>query len=154
VTAALLKNPKITVLFPHYAGMLASMVSGIEAAHRTGTVKSYLAFGGGTPEMQQQAAGVGHSIIQSDIGGYPVWTGYLLLVQTAKVLVHQAPIPESQAIGPDRIATPQNVAEILKTGGWGTNFVNGFRHMLGLSALSGSALDRAATLNGTMTAKV
>ena len=154
VTAALLKNPKITVLFPHYAGMLSTMVAGVEAAHRSSTIKSYLAFGGGTPEMQQQAAGVGHQIIQSDIGGYPVWTGYLLLVDTAKVLVHQAPIPEATAIGPDRIATPQNVAQILKTGGWGTDFVNGFRGMLGLPSLSGSALFQAATLNGTMTAKV
>lgn len=154
VTSALLKNPKITVLFPHYAGMLSSMVAGLEAAHRQGSVRSYLAFGGGTPEMQQQATGVGHSIIQSDIGGYPVWTGYLLAVQTAKVLVHQAPIPEALAIGPDRVATPQNVAQILRTGGWGTNFVNGFRHMLGLPALKGSALTSAATLNGTMTAKV
>ena len=154
VTAALLKNPKITVLFPHYAGMLSTMVAGVEAAHRSSTIKSYLAFGGGTPEMQQQASGVGHQIIQSDIGGYPVWTGYLLLVDTAKVLVHQAPIPEATAIGPDRIATPQNVAQILKTGGWGTDFVNGFRGMLGLPALSGSALFQAATLNGTMTAKV
>ena len=153
VTSALLQNPNVTVLFPHYAGMLAPMVAGIEAAHRTSTVKAYLAFGGGTPEMQQQAAGVGHAIIQSDIGGYPVWTGYLLLVQTAKVLAHQTPIPETLAIGPDRVATPQNVAQILRTGGWGTNFVNGFRGMLGLPALKGRALTAAATLNGTMTAK-
>jgi ribose transport system substrate-binding protein len=154
VTSALLKDPSITVLFPHYAGMLAPMVAGIEAAHRTATVKSYLAFGGGTPEMQQQAAGAGHEIIQSDIGGYPVWTGYLLFVQTAKVLTHMAPIPEATAYGPDRVATPQNVAEILRTGGWGTDFVNGFRHMLGLPPLSGKALFEAATLNGAMTAKV
>lgn len=154
VTSALLQNPNVTVLFPHYAGMLSPMVAGIQAAHRTSTVKSYLAFGGGTPEMQEQAAGVGHAIIQSDIGGYPVWTGYLLFVQTAKVLAGQAPIPETLAIGPDRVATPQNVAQILKTGGWGTDFVNGFRGMLGLPALKGKALFQAATLNGTMTAKV
>lgn len=154
VTSALLKDPSITVMFPHYAGMLSPMLAGIEAAHRTTTVKSYLAFGGGTPEMQAQASGVGHSIIQSDIGGYPVWTGYLLFVQTAKVLVHQPAMPENLAIGPDRIATPQNVAQILKTGGWGTDFVNGFRGMLHLPPLKGKALFKAATLNGTMTAKV
>jgi len=153
VTSALLRNPKATAIFPAYAGMLSPMVAGIQAAHRTSTIKTYLAFGGGTPEMQEQAAGVGHSIIQSIIGGYPVWTGYLLLVQTAKVLLHQAPIPESKAVGPNRVATPQNVAQILKTGGWGTDFVNGFRGMLGLPALKGSALFKAATLNGVMTAK-
>jgi hypothetical protein len=154
LTSALLTHPKATVVFPDYAGMLTYVLAGIEAAHKTSSVKTYLAFGGGTPFIQLQAQEPGKSIIQSDIGGYPVWTGYLLLVQTAKVLTHMAPIPYAKAIGPDRVATPQNAAEILRTGGWGTDFVNGFRHMLGLPPLSGKALFEAATLNGIMTAKV
>jgi hypothetical protein len=56
-----------------------------------------------------------------------------------------------KAIGPDRIITPDNAAEILQTGGWGTDWVNGFRGLLGLPALSGAALTAAATLNGSMT---
>lgn len=103
--------------------------------------------------MQTQAKGVGHRIIQSDIGGYPVWTGYLLFVQTAKVLAGQKPIPAATGIGPNRLATPQNVDQFLKTGGWGTSFVNGFRHMVHLPSLQGNALVKASTLSGTMTAK-
>ena len=150
VTSALLKNPNVTVIFPDYAGMLTYLLAGIEAAHKTSTVKAYLAFGGGTPFIKLQTTQPGKSIIQSDIGGYPPWTGYLLFLQTARALEHLAPISYNDAIGPDRIATPQNAVNVLTTGGWGTSWVNGFRNLLGLPALSGSALTAAATLNGAM----
>jgi hypothetical protein len=150
VISSLTANPKVTVMFPDYAGMLAYLLAGIEGAHRTSTIKTYLAFGGGTPFIQLQAAEPGNSVIQSDIGGYPPWTGYLLFLQTARALEHMTPIPYDVAIGPDRVATPQNAASILTTGGWGTDWVNGFRGLLGLPALSGTALTDAATLNGAM----
>jgi ribose transport system substrate-binding protein len=151
VTSALLQHPNVTVLFPDYAGMLTYLLAGIQAAHRSGDVKAYLAFGGGTPFIKLQTADPGKSIIQSDIGGYPPWTGYLMFLQTARALEGLPPIPYDKAIGPDRIATPDNAVEVLTTGGWGTEWVNGFRGLLGLPPLSGSALTAAATLNGAMT---
>ena len=151
VTSALLQHPNVTVLFPDYAGMLTYLLAGIQAAHRSGDVKAYLAFGGGTPFIKLQTADPGKSIIQSDIGGYPPWTGYLMFLQTARALEGLPPIPYDKAIGPDRIATPDNAVEVLTTGGWGTDWVNGFRGLLGLPPLSGSALTGAATLNGAMT---
>ena len=151
VTSALLKNPNVTVLFPDYAGMLTYMLAGIQAAHRSSDIKTYLAFGGGTPFIKLQTAAPGSDIIQSDIGGYPPWTGYLMFLQTARALEHLAPISYDKAIGPDRIATPQNAVNVLETGGWGTSWVNGFRGLLGLPPLSGSALTAAATLSGAMT---
>ena len=42
---------------------------------------------------------------------------------------------------------------VLETGGFGDDWVNGFRDLLGLPALSGSALHAASTLNGAMTGK-
>jgi ribose transport system substrate-binding protein len=153
VTSALLANPSVSVIFPDYAGMLTYMMAGIEAAHKTSTVKSYLAFGGGTPFVQLQTEQPGESVIQQDIGGYPPWTGYLLFLQTARALEKMPPISYDDAIGPDRIVTPQNAVEVLETGGWGTSWVNGFRTLLGLPALSGSALTAASTLNGSMTGK-
>jgi ABC-type sugar transport system substrate-binding protein len=152
VTSQLEQHPDVTVLFPDYAGMLTYVLAGIEAAHKTGDVKTYLAFGGGTPFIKLQTVQPGESIIQSDIGGYPPWTGYLLFLQTARALEHMTPISYTAAIGPDRIATPQNAVNVLTTGGWGTTWVNGFRELLGLPALSGSALTAASTLNGAMTA--
>jgi ABC-type sugar transport system substrate-binding protein len=143
-------NPKVTVVFPDYAGMLAYMLAGIEGAHRTNDVKTYLAFGGGTPFIQLQTVEPGKSVIQSDIGGYPPWTGYLLFLQTARALEHMTAIPPGVAVGPDRVTTPQNAVSVLTTGGWGTDWVNGFRSLLGLPALSGKALTEAATLNGAM----
>jgi ABC-type sugar transport system substrate-binding protein len=152
VTSQLLQHPNVTVLFPDYAGMLTYVLSGIEAAHRTNDVKAYLAFGGGTPFIKLQATAPGMGIIQSDIGGYPPWTGYLLFLQTARALEKLPPISYNDAIGPDRIATPQNAVNVLTTGGWGTGWVNGFRQLLGLPSLSGGALTAASTLNGAMTA--
>jgi ribose transport system substrate-binding protein len=151
VTSALLKNPNVTVIFPDYAGMLTYMMAGIEAAHKTSSVKTYLAFGGGTPFIKLQTEQPGESVIQQDIGGYPPWTGYLLFLQTARALEKLAPISYTNAIGPDRIATPQNAVNVLETGGWGTSWVNGFRGLLGLPALSGTALTNASTLSGAMT---
>jgi len=153
VTSQLLANPGVTVLFPDYAGMLNYVLTGIAAAHKNSSIKAYLAFGGGTPFIQLQTTSPGMSIIQSDIGGYPPWSGYLLFLQTARALEKLSPISYTNAIGPDRIATPQNAVNVLETGGWGTSWVNGFRNLLGLPSLSGSALTSASTLNGAMTAK-
>jgi ribose transport system substrate-binding protein len=153
VTSQLLASPGVTVLFPDYAGMLNYVLTGIAAAHKDSSIKTYLAFGGGTPFIQLQVTSPGDSIIQSDIGGYPPWTGYLLFLQTARALEKLSPISYTDAIGPDRIATPQNAVNVLETGGWGTSWVNGFRTLLGLPSLSGTALTNASTLNGAMTAK-
>ena len=150
VSSALLQHPSTTVLFPDYAGMMTYVLQGIQSAHKTSTVKAYLNFGGGTPFVKIQTAAPGSSIVQSDIGGYPPWTGYLLFLQTARALEKQSPIAYAKAIGPNRIVTPDNAAEVLATGGWGTSWVNGFRELLGLPDLSGSALTSAATLSGAM----
>lgn len=152
VTSQLLQHPDVSVLFPDYSGMLTYMLAGIQAAHRSTNMKAYLAFGGGTPFIKLQTSGEGKAIIQSDIGGYPPWTGYLMFLQTARALEKLPAIPYNQAIGPDRVVTPDNAAEVLATGGWGTSWVNGFRGLLGLPALSGGALTAAATLNGAMIA--
>ncbi len=151
VSAQLLQHPNTTVLFPYYSSMMTYVLQGIQAAHKSGSVKAYLNFGGGTPYAKIQTADPGKSIVQSDIGGYPPWTGYLMFLQTARALEKLPPIPMDKAIGPNRIITPGNATDVLTTGGWGTQWVNGFRELLGLPDLSGSALTAAATLNGSMT---
>jgi hypothetical protein len=154
VSSALLQHPNVSVLFPDYAGMMTYVLQGIQTAHKSSSVKAYLNFGGGTPFVKIQTADPGKSIVQSDIGGYPPWTGYLLFLQTARALEKQPAIPYDKAIGPNRIITPDNAVEVLQTGGWGTDWVNGFRELLGLPDLSGSALTQASTLNGSMVGSV
>jgi ABC-type sugar transport system substrate-binding protein len=150
ISAQLLQHPDTSVLFPYYAGEMTYVLQGIQSAHKTSSVKAYLNFGGGTPFVKIQTAPPGSDIVQSDIGGYPPWTGYLMFLDTARALEKLPALTLTQAIGPDRIITPDNAAEVLKTGGWGTDWVNGFRGLLGLPALSGSALTAASTLNGSM----
>ena len=152
VTSQLLQHPNVNVLFPDYAGELTYVLAGIQAAHRS-DVKTYLAFGGGTPFVQLQTVSPGKDIIQSDVSESPPWTGYLLFLQAARGLEKLAPIPYDQAIGPDLMITPDNADSVLATGGFGDDWVNGFRTLLGLPALSGAALHAASTLNGAMTGK-
>jgi len=150
VTAQLLAHPDVSVLFPDYAGELTYVLAGIQAAHKTG-VKTYLAFGGGTPFVQLQTVSPGKDIIESDVSESPPWTGYLLVLQTVRGLEKLAPIPYAQAIGPDLMITPDNADSVLATGGFGDDWVNGFRELVGLPDLSGNALHAASTLNGAMT---
>jgi ABC-type sugar transport system substrate-binding protein len=152
VTAQMLQHPDTTVLFPDYAGELTYVLAGLQAAHKT-DVKTYLAFGGGTPFVQLQTVSPGDDIIQSDVSESPPWTGYLLVLQAIRGLEKLAPIPYAQAIGPDLMITPQNAVSVLTTGGFGNDWVNGFRELIGLPDLSGSALAAASTLNGAMTGK-
>jgi ABC-type sugar transport system substrate-binding protein len=152
VTAQLLQHPDVSVLFPDYAGELTYVLAGIQAAHRTG-VKTYLAFGGGTPFVQLQTVSPGKDIIESDVSESPPWTGYLLVLQTIRGLEKLPPIPYNKAIGPDLMITPDNADSVLATGGFGDDWVNGFRELVGLPDLSGSALHAASTLNGAMTGK-
>jgi ABC-type sugar transport system substrate-binding protein len=152
VTSQLLQHPNVSVLFPDYAGELTYVLAGIQAAHRS-DVKTYLAFGGGTPFVQLQTVSPGKDIIQSDVSESPPWTGYLLFLQAARGLEKLPPIPYDQAIGPDLMITPDNAVSVLSTGGFGDDWVNGFRTLLGLPALSGAALHAASTLNGAMTGK-
>ncbi|MGZ3407324.1 MAG: hypothetical protein ACXVAN_12820, partial [Polyangia bacterium] len=51
--------------------------------------------------VKLQTADPGKTIIQSDIGGYPPWTGYLMFLQAARALGKQPPIPYDKAIGPN-----------------------------------------------------
>jgi ribose transport system substrate-binding protein len=153
VTSALLQHPDTTVLFPYYAGMLTYVLQGMQSAHKSTGVTAYLNFGGGTPFIKLQTQQPGSSIIQGQLGGYPPWTGYLMFLQLARNLTGMPALgtPNNQVYGPNRLVTPSNASEVLQTGGNGTDWVNGFRGLLGLPALSGSALTAAATLNGSMT---
>ena len=130
VTSQLLQHPNVSVLFPDYAGELTYVLAGIQAAHRT-DVKTYLAFGGGTPFVQLQTASPGKDIIQSDVSESPPWTGYLLFLQAIRGLEKLPPISYAQAIGPDLIITPDNAVSVLTTGGFGDDWVNGFRAAAG-----------------------
>ncbi len=151
VSAALLQHPDTTVLFPYYAGMLTYVLQGMQSAHKTTGVTAYLNFGGGTPFIKLQTADPGKSIIQGQLGGYPPWTGYLMFLQLARAMDGLPAITMDKAYGPNRLVTPDNAVEVLTTGGNGTDWVNGFRDLLGLPDLSGAALTSAATLGGSMT---
>lgn len=148
--SALERAPKATAIFDEFTGELSSVLAGIEGVHRTSTVKTYMGYGGGTAYLEDEAKGVGHTVVQGQIEEGVVWCGYEDVLQTIRLLLGDKAMPVSVFTGPRRLLTPQNVGSALKTGGFGTAFVNDFRAMLGLAPLSGSALTSAATLTGKL----
>ncbi len=151
--SALLRAPKATVIFDEFTGELTGVLAGIKGVHRTTTVKTFMGYGGGTAYLEDQSKGVGATVIAGQIEEGVVWCGYEDVIQTARVLLGEPALPVAKFTGPRRLITPQNVGSVLATGGFGTTFVNQFRKMLGLGPLSGSALTKAATLTGALTAK-
>ena len=153
VTSQLLQHPNVSVLFPDYAGELTYVLAGIQAAHRTG-VKTYLAFGGGTPVRpvadRSARASEHHPERRQRV---PAVDGLPAGPADHPRPGEAAPISYADAIGPDRIITPDNAVDVLTTGGFGDDWVNGFRELVGLPDLSGSALHAASTLNGAMVGK-
>ncbi len=92
VTSQLLQHPNIDRPVPRLRGRADLRARGHPGRAQTG-VKTYLAFGGGTPFVQLQTASPGKSIIQSDVSESPPWTGYLLFLQAARGLEKLPPIP-------------------------------------------------------------
>lgn len=143
VTSALIANPDITTVIPTFSGMLTYAVPGVQAA-RAKNVHLF-AFGQGNTENKQQETAPGSTLILGDINGSAQWTAYMAYYQTALVLAGQTPVTLDQAYAPGRMFTPANVHEYFDSaGGFGTAFVNGFRKLLGLTPLTGSALTAAA----------
>ncbi len=153
VDSALLRAPDATVIFDEFTGELTGVLAGIKGVKRTASVKTFMGYGGGTAYLEDQSKGVGHTVIAGQIEEGVTWCGYEDVIQTARVLLGEPALPVAKFTGPRRLITPKNVASVLLTGGFGTTFVNQFRKMLGLGALSGSALTNAATLTGKLTAK-
>ncbi len=153
VKSALLRAPDATVIFDEFTGELTGVLAGLKGVHRTQTVKTYMGYGGGTAYLEDQSKGVGHTVVAGQIEESVVWCGYEDVIQTARVLLGEPALPVAKFTGPRRLLTPQNVATVLKTGGFGTLFVNQFRKMLGLGSLSGTALTNAATLTGALSGK-
>lgn len=153
VTSALVGRDDITVLFPTYDGTSAYYLAALDTLNRTGDVKAYGNFGSGAGFRQGQLAKPGSDVFQFGVGGLTSWKGYLMTLQVARVLAGEEPIALDNAIAPNRVTTPANVAEVLSDGGYGVDWVNGFRELVGAAPLDGDALFNAATLDGKLAAK-
>jgi ribose transport system substrate-binding protein len=147
VQSELLSHPDITAIYALYSGEYLFALPGIQAAHRTNNVVLVGGFGNGTPEIQLQLSAPGNTVAIGQVSSYADWAAYEAYYQTALVLDGMAPRPYADTFTPNVLTTPSNAANIL-TGvkGYGDAFVNGYRTLFGLPALSGSALTAAATV--------
>jgi len=147
VSSFLLAHKDITVIFPMYSGEYLFALPGVQAAHRTGDVVIVGGFGNGTPEIQLQLAPPGNTVAIGQISSYADWAAYEAYYQTALVLAGQQPVPWAKTFTPNVLTTPANAKAVLTgVGAYGNAFVNGYRKLFGLPALSGAALTAAATV--------
>jgi ribose transport system substrate-binding protein len=146
VQSQLLTHPDISVVFPLYSGEYLFALPGIEASHRSNVILTG-GFGNGTPEIQLQLSSPGNTIAIGQMSSYADWAAYSAYYQTALVLAGQTPVPFQKTATPNVLTTPANAAAVL-TGykAYGDGFVNGYRSLFGLPALSGAALIAAATV--------
>lgn len=146
VTSELLSHPDISVVYPLYSGEYLFALPGIEASHRSNVVLTG-GFGNGTPEIQLQLSSPGSTIAIGQMSSYADWAAYSAYYQTALVLAGQPTVPFQDTATPNVLTTPANAANVL-TGvkAYGDGFVNGYRALFGLPALSGAALTAAATV--------
>jgi ribose transport system substrate-binding protein len=147
VQSYLLTHPDISVIYPLYSGEYLFALPGIQAAHRTNNVVMVGGFGNGTPEIQLQLSAPGNTVAIGQVSSYADWAAYEAYYQTALVLAGQTPRPYSDTFTPNVLTTPANASNVL-TGvkAYGDSFVNGYRALFGLPALTGSALTAAATV--------
>lgn len=142
VQAALVADPSITAVYCIYAGQAPFTVPAVQAAHRS-DVKIYT-YGGDTGPLKAEQSS---DVIAVNWAASPAWSAYEVYYQAFRGMTGLPPLPPAKANAPYRAITPANVNEYLDPagdGGYGTEFVNGFRKLFGLSPLSGTELVQAA----------
>lgn len=144
VQTQLLTHPDINVVYPMFSGEYTFTLPAVEASHRNVIVTG--AFGGGTPQVQLQASSATNKIIIGDMTSDPVWAAYEMYYQTMLDLAGQPMRPLNDTYTPNILITTGNASQVLSGAAWGFDFVNAYRQALGLPALSGSALQAAATV--------
>lgn len=144
VQTQLLTHSNINVVYPMFSGEYTYVLPAVEASHRSVIVTG--AFGGGTPQVQLQANSATNKIIIGDMTSDPVWAAYEIYYQTMLDLAGQQMRPLNDTYTPNILITSGNASQVLSGAAWGYGFVNSYRQDLGLPALSGSALQAAATV--------
>src|SRR5262249_35382165 len=128
MSSALLAHPTITSVIPIFAGMLITGMPAVVQSHRAGV--HVFTFGQGNVELKMQTTQPGSQLIMADIGPSGAWAAYEAYYQTALLLSGQQPIAQESASTPNRNWTPGNINEYFSpSGGYGTEFVNGFRKL-------------------------
>jgi ribose transport system substrate-binding protein len=146
VQSELLTHPDISVVFPLYSGEYLFALPAIESSHRSNVIVTG-GFGNGTPEIQLQLSAPGNKIAIGQMSSYADWAAYSAYYQTALVLAGQTPVAFQLTATPNILTTPSNASAVLTgVNAYGDGFVNGYRKLFGLPALSGSALHAAATV--------
>lgn len=140
VQAALVANPGITAVYCVFADQAPYALPAIEAAHRSNV--SVYTYGGDTGPLKAEQSS---STIAANWAASPAWSDYEVYYQAFRGMTGLPPLPPAKANAPYRDFTPENVgAYFTGSGGYGTEYVNGFRHLFGLPPLSGHALVQAA----------
>lgn len=142
VQAALVKNPDIKAVYCLFAVQAVFAVPAVKASHLD-DVRIYT-YGGDAGPIEAAASS---KLINVNWTSSPAWNGYEAYYQTFRGMTGMPALPPNKANPPYRAITPTSAAEYLSEsgdGGYGTDFVNGFRKLFGLQPIAGDELVKAA----------
>jgi ribose transport system substrate-binding protein len=130
VSSALLANPNIKAVIPIFDGMVPPAGAAVTASNRD-DVFLYGCYGG-TPAY---IAEMGESIpMHSDTGPTHLWRAYATSDQMFRVLTGAGALDPNDAFDPHRLWTLDNKDDVQgENDGFGTEFVDGYRALWGLS---------------------
>lgn len=139
VAAALEAHKDVNAVFVAFDGMTTFVQPAIESSHRSG-LKIYTWGGSASVEKLMLHKG---SLVAADPAPDETWDAYEAMDQVIRLLSGKPAAPISREVLPNRLWVPSNVKAFFGPGltygneGYGGNaFVNGFRKLWGLKAVS------------------
>jgi ribose transport system substrate-binding protein len=134
VQSALAKDPNINYILPLYDPMVMGVVSGVNAAGRSGSVK--IASYATTPSVLKQIQD--GDVVQMDVGESTDWIAYATLDQALRLMAGEPPIPADERnvqLGL-RVFDDSNVDETgtppTSDKGFGDDYARGYRELWGV----------------------
>lgn len=129
VSTALTRDPKITAVLALFDGMVPSMVSAAEGAHRSDLhIYTY----GAAPGVVKLISST-HGLVATDIGPGANWTAFSLMDQVLRATTHAKVLAPSAEYPPVRAWTVSNASQRTSASAYGTAYESGFAKLWGLS---------------------
>ena len=137
----LVSHPDVNAVIIVFDGMVQFAIPAVQQVRRPG-LQIYTWGASRTVESYMLQKG---SLIAADPGPDETWDAYEAMDQVIRLLSGHPAASVNAEFDPNRFWTPENVAAFFGPGGSygnegynGTQFINGFRHLWGLSPASGS----------------
>jgi ribose transport system substrate-binding protein len=129
VATALTKDPKITAVLALFDGMVPTMISAAEGAHRSSLhIYTY----GAAPGVVKLISST-HGLVATDIGPGANWTAFAAMDQLLRAMTHTKVLAPSVEYPPVRAWTVANASTRTSASSYGTAYEAGYAKLWGLT---------------------